>query len=299
MSLSKERNSLVRTASYASVAVAFFLLLTKGIVWWITDSVSLFASLIDSLLDMGASFINMIAVRHAMEPPDNDHRFGHGKAEALSALAQGVLISVSSIWLWYEVIYRFNHPQTLHKASLGIVVMLISILLSALLIMFQANVIKKTGSTAIKADAAHYRTDLIINGGVIASLLIVQNTGLTWVDTVFGGGIALYIFYTAWAIFKDSIKILMDQEVDPHIREKIQDIAMSHKDVRGVHDIRTRSSSTHLHVQIHLEMDGKITLEKAHEISDTVESEIVHAFPNSDVLIHQDPIGVKEKRDVF
>ncbi len=294
-----ERNQLVSRASTASVIVASLLLLAKGSAWWLTDSVSLFASLMDSILDMGASLINMFAVRKAMIPPDADHRFGHGKAEALSALLQAFLISGSAIWLGYEVIDRIRHPQPTAETLFGVGVMVLAIVVTLVLVRYQNMVVAKTESTAIKADSAHYQTDLYINGGVITSLFLVEMTGLTWIDPLFGGGIALYILYTAWEILQDSFKILMDEEVGPETRKKIEEIAKAHPEVKGVHDVRTRSSGIRKHIQLHLEMDGKMTLFLAHEVAEAVEKELQKAFPNSDILIHQDPEGIEEDRDDF
>ena len=280
---------LVKMATYASVIVAIILVLLKGMAWMITDSVGLQATLIDSILDGVASMINLVAVREALKPADKEHRFGHGKVEALAVLAQSAFISGSSLWLMFECFHRFVHPQIIRETHVGLMVMGVSMALTLILILFQNHVVRKTESTAIKADAIHYRSDFLINGGVALSLGVGMFYDLPILDTLAGALIALYILYTAWSMSKEAFHMLIDRELSDESRQHILDIAMANTHVTGVHDLRTRSSGSHKFIQLHLEMDGNLSLSAAHTISDDVALEISKKFPHAEIIIHQDP----------
>lgn len=285
---------LVNKAAIASVCVATILIVLKLIAWRMTNSLSLQASLIDSLLDAAASIINMIAVRHAHRPPTEEYRFGHGKSEALACLAQSLCIAGSSGWLIYEGINRLFDHATITESPIGIITMVISMTLTYFLLQFQKHVIKKTNSAAIKADSLHYQSDFLINGGVILSLLCSAYFNWFWFDSLFGVIIAFYILYTAWQITRDAFAVLMDKELEPSIRNQIVTIATDHPKVQGIHQLRTRSSGFRTFIQLHLEMDEVLTLKEAHKIADAVEAKILKAFPDSEVIIHEDPIIVKK-----
>ncbi len=285
---------LVRYATYASVTVASILIGVKLSAWLITDSVSLQATLIDSLLDAAASLINLFAVRRAQRPATQSFRFGHGKAEAIAALGQSMFIAASAVWLLYEASQRILTPQVVTETHIGVTVMIAAMLLTLGLIIFQHQVVKKTNSSAIRADSIHYRSDFLINGGVIVSLLGASWTGFTWIDPLTGGVIALYIVYTAWTIAIEAFSILMDRELSESVRNKIIKIAKSHPEARGVHELRTRSSGLQNFIQFHLELDDDMTLNRSHEISDEIEEMILAEFPQSEVIIHQDPKGFYE-----
>lgn len=295
-----EKKQLMRLATYASVGVAVLLITVKFIAWFFSGSLSLQATLIDSVLDAAASFVNLLAVKHSLEPPDAEHRFGHGKLEAIAALGQSLFITASAAWLVYEAGTRLYHPVPLQKTSLGIGVMLLSIACTFLLIKFQKYVVSRTNSAAIKADSIHYQSDLIINLGVIFSLAASALLGLHWVDPIIGAVIALYILYTAWMIVVEAFNILMDHELSHEVRQKIKEITLSsHPDIRGMHDLRTRSSGIQNFIQLHLELDPAMPLQKCHEIAEKVEANLHKVFPHAEILIHQDPEGIKEKRDNF
>lgn len=295
-----KRYQLMRWATYASVSVASVLISVKFVAWWITGSVSLQATLIDSFLDAFASLINLFAVRHAQQPADREHRFGHGKSEAIAALGQSIFISGSAFWLVYEAIDRFIHPVHLSRSSLGIWVMCFAIFATAGLIIFQIYVVRRTGSTAIQADSVHYQSDLIINMGVILSLMVTIWLDVHWFDPAAGLIIAIYILYTAWTIVVQAFDILMDRELPDKMRARIRRIAMnSDLRIKGIHDLRTRTSGIHNFIQLHLELDGNMTLYEAHKISDKVIQNIREAFPHTEVIIHEDPEDIEEKRDVF
>jgi len=300
--LQQDTNSnkrLLQTATYASVAVATVLMLLKLIAWMVTDAISLLSTLVDSILDFAASTLNLFAVRQALLPATRLYRFGHGKSEALAALSQGAFISGSAVFLFIEGGHRLLHPQPLQETSAGIGIMVISIIITIFLVRFQRRVVAKTNSVAISADSLHYYSDLLINGGVIISLLVVSFLGWEVVDPLFGIVIAFYILYIAWEIGKKALFILMDRELPDEDRERVCSIALSHPKVEGLHELRTRSSGPQSFIQLHLEMDGKISLLQAHEIAEEVESMIQKEFPEAEIIIHQDPAGQHEKRRPF
>jgi ferrous-iron efflux pump FieF len=290
---------LLRRATYASVAVALVLIVAKTAAWTLTDSVSVLSSLLDSLLDAAASIVNLLAVRHALTPADREHRFGHGKAEPLAGMAQAAFIAGSAVLLLLEAIHRLSEPQPVLHGEIGIAVMAVSILLTIALVVYQRHVVAATGSVAISADSLHYRGDLLVNGSVIVSLVLAMWFDAQLADPLFGIAIGLYILFSAIQIGRMSLDLLMDRELPDSDRARIREIAMAHPSVKSLHDLRTRSAGPDIFIQFHLEMDGDISLRRAHEISDTVEAQIMGAFPNAEVIIHQDPEGVEEPRRTF
>lgn len=296
---SPESARLMRLATYAAVSVATVLVCSKFAAWLMTESVSLLSTLIDSLLDVAASAVNLLAVRHALEPADREHRFGHGKAESLAGLAQSAFITGSAVFLFIEAGERFFKPRDIQNLDVGFMVMGLSIVLTLVLVGFQRYVIARTKSVAISADTLHYQMDILVNIGVVISLLAVSRMGWQWADPAIAVLIAVYIIRGAWEIAQESLDVLMDRELSNDDRRAIRDIALKHDDVRGVHDMRTRSSGQQIFIQLHLELDPEMTLTRSHEIADAVELDIMKAFPNSEVLIHQDPEGVEEHIPVF
>ena len=284
----------MRLATYASVSVATILIAAKFAAWILTDSVSLLSTLIDSLLDAAASLINLFAVHHALQPADDEHRFGHGKAEPLAGLAQSAFIVGSAAFLIIEAAERFFHPRAIEHEDIGYAVVVFSIVLTVALVAFQRYVVRKSGSVAISADSLHYQTDVLINGSVLVSLFLASEMGFTFADPAFALGIAAYIIWTAWQIGTQALNILMDHELPDDERRRIVEIATGEDGVEGVHDLRTRSSGTQVFIQMHVEMDGDMTLRRAHEIADAVEIKVQNAFPNAEVIVHQDPEGVED-----
>lgn len=276
---------MIRLATYASVTVACLLIALKTFAWWVTHSVSLQASLIDSLLDGIASIINMIAVYHALKPADAEHRFGHGKAESLAALGQALFIGASSLWLLHEAKDRFVMQGPLESTNTGLVVMIIAIVITLFLVTFQRYVVRETKSSAIAADMLHYKSDLLINAAVMISLICADFFHVNWIDPIFGLLIGLYILWTAWQITRDAFNILMDRELDDEEREKILAIIHTHPEVLGVKDLRTRSSGLHQFFQLRLIMKPSLSLQKADLIADEVEAEVMKAYPKSQVMI--------------
>lgn len=290
---------LMKAATYASVSVAGVLIAAKFAAWVMTGSVSMLSTLIDSVLDAAASLLNLIAVHHALSPADKEHRFGHGKAEALAGLAQAAFISGSAIFLLVAAMERLMKPKVIEHTELGYVVMALAIGLTMGLVAFQRHVVRKTGSVAIAADSVHFRMDILVNISVVVSLVLASRFNLGWADPVFALGIAGYILRGAWQIGGNAYHMLMDRELEDDQRQAIKDIALGYPGVLGVHDLRTRSSGTRVFIQLHLEMDGSITLNDAHAISDAVEALIRVDNPLAEVLIHEDPAGIAEERAVF
>jgi ferrous-iron efflux pump FieF len=284
----------MRIATYASVSVAAVLIVIKVAAFLVTDSVALLSSLIDSLLDAAASVINLFAVSQALVPADREHRFGHGKAEALAGLGQSAFIAGSSVFLLFEAGHRLIDVHPVHNSAVGVAVMVVSLALTLVLVLFQRTVVRRTGSIAIGADALHYLGDVLVNGSVIVSLLLGQEFGWYALDPIFGIGIAIYIVVNAWMIARRSLDQLMDRELSDESRQRIVEIATAHRDVVALHDLRTRASGTRQFIQFHLEMDPTIQLARAHDISDEVEASLLANFPGAEVIIHEDPAGLIE-----
>jgi ferrous-iron efflux pump FieF len=292
----EERGALMRRATYASVAVAGILIVTKTGAWAITDSVSVLSSLLDSLLDAAASIVNLIAVRHALAPADAEHRFGHGKAEALAGLAQAAFIGGSALLLLSEAVHRLWTPVPVESGEIGIAVMALSLILTIGLVRYQLRIVKLTGSLAVGADRLHYTTDILLNGAVIASLLASVFLRIDMVDPIAGLAIGVYILWSSAKIARAALDHLMDRELPEETREKIIAIARANPLILDVHDLRTRAVGPNISVQMHLEIDGNLTLNQAHGAADAVEEAVMAAFPGSDVIVHMDPAGIVENR---
>lgn len=287
---------LKRMATTASITVATILIITKVTAFLMTNSVSLLSSLMDSFFDLLASLVTMLGVMHAATPADEDHRFGHGKLEALAALAQSIFVFGSSMFLMVESARRILNPEPLKDADIGILVMLLSIILTASLISFQRYVVKKTKSVAISADRLHYTGDLMMNTTVIAALLLAKYTEWPYFDPLFAVIIAILLLRGAWSILISSADILMDKELPDEDRRKIEDIATSHPHVVSIHDLRTRSTGNHVFIEFHVEMDGEMSLNRAHDITEELEKKLYAAFPKAEILMHQEPAGIDDHR---
>jgi len=291
--------TLMRRATYASLAVAGLLVTVKLGAWFATNSVSLLSSLIDSLLDGAASLVNLIAVRQALTPPDREHRFGHGKAEPLASLGQSAFIAGSAVLLLVQAVQHLLRPSPVTNSEIGLAVMGFAVLVTFALLLYQRSVVRRTGSLAIGVDAFHYRADLVLSLGVIVSLLLTTELGYLAIDPIFGGLIGLWIIWGAWQVARKAMVHLMDEELPDEDRARIRAIALKHPKVRAVHDLKTRAAGPNSFIQLHIEMDGGIRLTEAHVISDEVEASIREAFPRAEIIIHQDPEGVDEPRAVY
>lgn len=287
----EHRARLLKISTYASVGVALLLVGAKGGAWITTGSVSVLASLIDSLMDTAASLINLLAVRYALAPADAEHRFGHGKAESMAGMAQATFIAGSAIFLLLQAIDRLIHPVPLNDIGSGIGVMVFAMACTALLVGVQRYVIRRTQSTAIRADSLHFVTDFLSNGATLLALVLVS-AGWASADPWLAIMIAIYILYSARTIGVEAFHLLMDRELPDQQRSQIEQIARSHADVRGVHDLRTRQSGQTVMIQLHIELDDDMPLRQAHAISDQIEIAIGEAFAGADIIIHQDPVSV-------
>ena len=285
---SVEHARLLRRATGAALAVALFLAVSKAVAWWLSGSVSLLAGLTDSLLDGAASLLNLLAVHYSLRPADDDHRYGHGKAEALAGLGQAAFIGVSALLVGAQGVDRLLHPQPLGAPLLGIVVIVVSLVLTVALLGYQRHVVRVTGSTAIRADSLHYRSDLLLNSSILLAL-VLASYGWEQLDALFGIAIAFYILWSAASILREAGAVLMDTEVSPQISEDMHRLACSVPGVLGCHDLRTRVSGTHWFVQLHLELPGELSLSRAHALCDQVEATIHERYPRAEVLVHADP----------
>lgn len=285
------RGDLTRRAALASVAVAAVLLALKTVALWKTGSVAVLGSLADTGLDLVASLVTLWGVRVAATPADTDHRFGHGKAEALAALFQVTLISLAAVGIAAESFRRIGSAHETFAPEVGIAVSLVAIVLSFGLILYQRRVIARTGSLAIGTDSLHYQSDFFLNLSVIVALVLESMAGLRGADIVFGFGIAAWLGWGAWRSALAALEHLMDQEWPSEERERLIGIASAHPQVAGLHDLRTRSSGAHRFVQFHIWVDPQMTVRKVHDVMDEIEAELALAFPGAEILIHPDPAG--------
>lgn len=288
MNKSYDTATLLKLATYASTATAVMLIGVKCVAWLMTGSLSVMASLVDSLMDGAASLINLLAVRYSLKSADEDHQFGHGKAESLAGLGQACFIAGSAIFLLMQTAERLKHPQPLQEISIGLWIMFFAIAATLVLLAFQGYVIKKTNSSAIRADALHYKTDLFTNTATIFALFFATS-GWPLLDPLAALAIACYILYSAWQIAHEALQVLMDRELPEETRQRICDIVLAHATVLGIHDLRTRQSGQTMLIQLHLDLDQGLPLAEAHRVADEVEDAIMIVFPQADVLIHQDP----------
>lgn len=290
---------LMRAATVASLSVAVVLIGAKTAAWLITESVSMLSSLVDSSLDFLSSLVTFLAVRKALTPADADHRFGHGKAEALAGLTQAGFIAASGGGLLLTVGDRLLHPHEVRHEAVGVAVSVLAIVLTLALVAFQNYVVKRTGSIAIGADKAHYKTDLVSNVAVGIALFLAGRFNQPLIDAGMAALVALYLMHGAWTVGRGSLDVLMDRELPDADRLRIVDIAKRHPEVQDIHDLRTRSSGLTKFIQVHIELDPTLTLTRAHEIGDRVEADIQAAFPDAEIILHVDPFGVEERRVGF
>ena len=288
MTSSPEHARLLRLATRASVAVASILIITKAIAWWLSGSVSMLAGLTDSLLDGVTSFLNLLAVHYALRPADDDHRYGHGKAESLAGMAQALFIGVSAVLIAFQAFDRLKHPEPVNAPWISIAVIVFSLVMTVGLLILQHRVIKATGSNAVRADSLHYRSDLMLNGSILVALVFAA-VGFSQLDAWFGLGIAAYILWSAFQIARESFSVLMDEELPTDVSENMLALACAVPGVLGAHDLRTRISGNIWFVQLHLELPGQLSLLDAHTLSDQVAAAIENAYPRAEVLVHADP----------
>lgn len=282
---------LTRSAAYASIAVALGLVALKLWATWQTGSTAMLGSLADSAFDLIASLVTLLGVWIASQPADDNHRFGHGKAEALAAGFQVMLIAVSATSIAWRGIERLMDGGRTQAAPEGIAVSAIAIFATLGLLGWQRYVIARTRSVAISADHVHYQSDLLLNLAVIAALVLDQYAGLGAADPLFGIAIALWLVWGAWRTGAEVVDHLMDREWPGEKRQRFVELAARHKELRNLHDLRTRTSGAQDFVQFHVDMPGGMSVAEAHEIIERVEADLQSHFPNMELLIHIDPAG--------
>ncbi|ELY4666360.1 CDF family cation-efflux transporter FieF [Cronobacter sakazakii] len=282
---------LVSRAALAATLVATLLLIIKIFAWWYTGSVSILAALVDSLVDIAASLTNLLVVRYSLQPADEEHTFGHGKAESLAALAQSMFISGSALFLFLTGIQHLITPEPMRAPLVGIVVTVAALITTLMLVTFQRWVVRKTRSQAVRADMLHYQSDVMMNGAILVALALSWY-GLHRADALFALGIGVWILYSALWMGYEAIQSLLDRALPDDERQAIIDIVAAWPGVRGAHDLRTRQSGPTRFIQLHLEMEDNLPLVQAHLIAEQVEQAILSRFPGSDVIIHQDPCSV-------
>ncbi|EMA4767752.1 CDF family cation-efflux transporter FieF [Cronobacter sakazakii] len=282
---------LVSRAALAATLVATLLLIIKIFAWWYTGSVSILAALVDSLVDIAASLTNLLVVRYSLQPADEEHTFGHGKAESLAALAQSMFISGSALFLFLTGIQHLITPEPMRAPLVGIVVTVAALITTLMLVTFQRWVVRKTRSQAVRADMLHYQSDVMMNGAILVALALSWY-GLHRADALFALGIGVWILYSALRMGYEAIQSLLDRALPDDERQAIVDTVAAWPGVRGAHDLRTRQSGPTRFIQLHLEMEDNLPLVQAHLIAEQVEQAILSRFPGSDVIIHQDPCSV-------
>jgi ferrous-iron efflux pump FieF len=287
----ESRAKLTRSAAFASIAVALFLLALKSWAAWRTGSTAMLGSLADTGLDLVASCATLWGVWFAAQPADAEHRFGHGKAEALAAIFQVMLIVVSATAILFRAVGRLASGADTAAADDGIVVSLIAIAATFVLLWWQGRVIRGTGSVAIKADNVHYQSDLLLNLAVIAALVLDQYLGFAQADPLFGIAIAAWLMWGAWRAASEAVDQLLDREWPDDKRLRFVEIAAKHPELSNLHDLRTRTSGAHDFVQFHVDLPGRMTVNEAHEVIERVEEDLCGHFPDMELLIHIDPKG--------
>jgi ferrous-iron efflux pump FieF len=294
-----ERTKLANRAAFASVALAVLLLLAKGWAAVVTDSTAMLGSLADTGLDLIASLATLAGVWIAAQPADSDHRFGHGKAEALVALGQVVLIGLSALGIAWRAINKLINGGETAEMGFGIGVSLFAIAGTLLLVAYQRRVIARTESVAIQTDSVHYQSDLLLNGSVIVALALDQFAGLTGADALFGLLIALWLLWGAWSASRFAVNQLMDREWPEEERARFLAAAAEYPELAGLHDLRTRTSGTHNFAQFHVWVPAHWTVREAHDRMDKVEEDLQRRFPGTEILIHLDPEGHTDRETML
>lgn len=287
---------LRRVSVVASILVTSSLVVAKLVLWIQGDSVAVLSSLLDSTFDAISVALTAVSVFHAARPADHNHRFGHSKAEPLAAFAQSIFIAASAVFVAYESLDRFLHPAPVTHTREGVVLMVAASVALIALIAFQRYVLRRTDSLAIEADSLNYSGDLVLNAGVIGALVLAEHFDAAWIDPSFGLAIAGALIWNAIRIGARSHSVLMDEELDAEIREGIRTIAMQHPESLGIHDLRSRHSGDTMFVELHLELDGKMSLERAHDIATEIEERITVTYGRIQITIHQEPHGIDDEK---
>ncbi len=283
------KNQLLRLASISTVGVAILLILIKLVSYLLTGSVAILSSLFDSIQDCGTSIVSFIAIRHSLCPADKEHQFGHGKAQAIGCLVQVVIIVLSALFLLKESICMIFNPSPITHYGFGAFSMVLVLVFTVGLVMFQSYVIKKTNSMSIKAEKAHYVGDIAMNVGVILALSATYFFDIMYIDAIFGIGVSGYLFLSSWHIYKDCCNVLMDAQLPESVCNKITDIVASHKMVKKMHHLKTRQSGDNMFIQFCITLDKTLNLQQAHLITEEIEHQLHQSFQDMEVLIHYEP----------
>lgn len=292
--MTQQYEKYVKRAATLAISVAIILILIKAFAWWKTGSMAILAAMTDSLVDLFASATNILVLRFALQPADDNHTFGHGKAESLAALAQSAFITGSAAFLLLQGIQRLTEPQFVQASELGIAISVISIALTAVLVWYQRKVVRLTESPAIQADSLHYQTDLYMNAAILVAMLL-NLYGVIYADALFAIGIALYILVSAAKMLWQAMQSLLDQALPQEEVDRIWAIALEHPRIISIHDLKTRRAGAVRFIQLHLELDDHLPLVVAHDITDSLERKLLEAFPLSEVIIHQEPTSIVQQ----
>ena len=287
------------SAGIASITVASVLVALKLWALATTGALSVAASLADSAMDLMVSLGALAAILYAARPPDDDHAFGHSSAEDLAALGQSVFILIMAAVIAWAAVLRLSPDTTttLESEGLGILVMAVSIVLTLGLVLWQRSVAARTGNRVVRADSLHYLGDLIPNVGAIVSLWASARFGLTQIDSIVALGAAAMLAIGALRIGKGAFDALMDRRADPRMIARISDIIDGWPGVHGHHDLKTRTAGSRIFVNLHIELDGAQSLDSAHATGAALRRAILSEFPQADVIIHKDPVGVEPHPD--
>ena len=282
---------LADRAALASVITALVLVVVKFTAQALTGSVALLSSLVDSALDLGASLIAMLALRHARRPPDADHRFGHAKLEPLAALAQTGFIAASVLYLLASAVGRLVNPQPVLHAGIGIAAMLLSVVVTGALLLYQRHVLRRTGSMVIRADSLHYASDLAANVAVLLAIVLAGHFGMTRVDAVIALLIAAALAWGTLDLIREAVDQLMDRELPDAVRENIRQAVIAVDGVQRLRAMRTRAAGNARFAELAVELDADLPLHQAHAIAHAVEAAVRQVLPGADVTVHQEPVG--------
>ncbi len=290
-------NQLMKLSTYITIIGVLAIILAKTYGWFLTNSVTILASLVDSLLDICVSAMNMLTVHYALQPPDREHRFGHEKAEDIAVFCESIFFALSGCFVIYSALSRFfNLEEALVRATNeGVIVLLFSIVVTLIIVLFQFYVIKRSNSSIIKADSIHYISDFLTNIAAIIGIILAQHLDLPILDSIMAIMIAFYIIYNAIKMFNRAFKNLMDHELDEKDRQIIIEILKNNKKTQGFHDLKTRYAGNKPFIQFHLEFENTLTIMEVHEISEEVEHQILSKIPNAEIFIHQDPADGQEE----
>ena len=293
--MAMEPQRLMRLATVASMSTALILIVAKFLAWRLTDSVSMLSSLVDTSLDLVSSMVTFLAVRQALIPPDDDHRFGHGKAEGLAGLIQAGFIAASGCALLVAIVERLGNPKQVREEGIGLAVSALAIGLTLCLVAFQKYVVRRSGSLAINADMAHYSTDLVATLVTGAAVFLSGLLDQPLIDSGVAALVALYLMHGAWNVARESLDVLMDRELPAEDGRKIEAIARAHPGAKDAHDLKTRSSGLTKFIQLHIEVDRDLSVVLGHAIGLEVQAEIARAFPGAEIIIHVDPSPLEAK----